>query len=102
VTVAPALIAWDTCVVLDAIKADPMWWPQLQPVYEDAEEGKIRILVSEVTVAEACKLSKDNNDDVEAAVQKIGEFFDKPFIARRPVDQRVSEKAAPDNPRTQC
>ena len=88
------LIAWDTCVVLDAIKDDAAWSPHIQPVIDDAEEGKVRILVSEVTVAEACKLSKDADEDVEECARLINAFFDRLFIERRPVDRRVSEKAA--------
>lgn len=51
------IYALDTCVVIDAIQNHEKWGPEIDPVLSDAQNGIVKILVSEITVAEACKLT---------------------------------------------
>lgn len=88
---APVL-AWDSCVVIDAVQACPKWWPEIEPMYKDAEAGKVHLLVSEVTVAEVCKGHAGTTPPAEL-LDQIDAFFRNTFIKRRPVDDRVSTLA---------
>lgn len=89
-------VAWDSNILIDAIQKDPKWWPEIRPVYRSALEGKVDIVVSEISVAEVCKLNAAtaagmSPDDV---IKKIRLFFQNMFIQRRPADRRESALAA--------
>jgi len=92
-------VAWDTCVIIDAIQgkeAEGNFWPEIEPMYTDAEKGKLEIVVSEISVAEACRINKlldggKTHDEVE---NMLVQFFNNPFILRRPADRRECRKAA--------
>lgn len=58
-------------------------------MYDDAVAGKIRLLISEVTITEVCKGVSQKKPKNEV-IQKIVEFFENDFIERCPVDDRVS------------
>lgn len=92
-SVPKLLVAWDSCVTLDALLGNEHW-PDLKPVYDDASRGKIEILISEVTVAEACRLRKNNATPITDEAETIKRFFDKSFFKRIPVTSAESELAA--------
>lgn len=87
---------WCTSVVIDALEEDATWWPEIRPMHEDALGGKLEILISEVTVAEACKLTKvrTGGKSVTEVRQLLRDFFDNDWILRRPADRRECELAA--------
>lgn len=89
-------VAWDSNVLIDAIQKDAKWWPEIRPMYRDAIEGKIVILVSEISVAEVCRLNDPTNSGMspQDAIKKIQQFFQNMFIERRPADRRESVFAA--------
>ncbi|HWE95692.1 MAG TPA: type II toxin-antitoxin system VapC family toxin [Tepidisphaeraceae bacterium] len=89
-------VAWDSVVLLDAIQKTPLWWPDLRPTYRAALEGRISILVSEISIAEVCKLNDEEKSGMSRvdAVKKINLFFQNSFIDRRPADRREAILAA--------
>tara|TARA_R110002095_G_scaffold34946_2_gene33089 strand:+ start:490 stop:1101 length:612 start_codon:yes stop_codon:yes gene_type:complete len=96
VTEEVPIYALDTCIVIDAIQEHRKWGPEIEPVLSDAQAGLVRILVSEITVAEACKLTKGDLSEEERAnqVRAIDEFFRNSYILRRAVTSRESNLAA--------
>ena len=90
------IYALDTCIVIDAIQNHEKWGPEIDPVLSDAQAGLVRILVSEITVAEASKLTKDKLSEVELEkqVRAIDEFFRNSYVIRRSVTSRESKLAA--------
>lgn len=86
-------VAMDTCVILDAILKN-QHWPEVEPIFDDARLGKVEIVVSEITVAEAHKLLDANGNRIADDVTIIQEFFDNPYFLRRPVGRVEAEQAA--------
>jgi predicted nucleic acid-binding protein len=101
-------VAWDTTVIIDALEGEALearadgnapsapWWPEIKPIYNNAEQGNLEIVVSEVSVAEACKITSVQAEGVsiEDAESMVQEFFDNEFIIRVPADCLESELAA--------
>ena len=89
-------IAWDSTTIIDAIQQDQTWWPQIRPIYADALHGKVLILVSEISVAEACKLSGPTTSglSVTEAVKQIERFFSNLFILAKAVTRQESRLAS--------
>ena len=63
---------------------DP-WPPKIEPIYDLADTGKILIVVSEITIAECCKLKYTDGTEISIAKAKeaIGGFFQRKFLSRR-------------------
>jgi predicted nucleic acid-binding protein len=90
-------IALDSCVLIDLLDPKSALHPDVLPVYQDALLGKLEILVSEISVAEVCKIStmiSSGRMTPEEATKFVGDFFDNKFVLRRPVDRRESLLAA--------
>lgn len=89
------LVAFDTCTVAHLL-APGVWAPKIEPIYQLAVKGKILIIVSELTIAECCKLK--NPDGTEIAIvdakAKIGGFFQRKFVYRYSVTDQESWLAA--------
>lgn len=90
-------LAWDSTIILDALEQSAGWWDHIRPMYEDAKAGLVEIVVSEISVAECCKLrglSPDARPTLDAAAKLVRDFFSNPYILRRPADRRESALAA--------
>src|SRR4051794_25321718 len=90
-------IAWDSCVILDALDPASQWHAEVMPMYNDALMGKIEIVVSEISVAEVCKLTEmitSGRVTPGDAITMIQHFMNHPFIQRRPADRRETALAA--------
>ena len=87
-TTKPPVVAWDSNILIDAIQKDARWWPEIRPVYRAALEGKLSILVSEISVAEVCKLNEATTAGMtkQEVIRKIALFFQNLFIIRRPAE----------------
>lgn len=92
----PERIVWDSCVVIDAIQKTPGRYEEILPFLGDAERGKLQIVVSETTVAEVNRLGhlQDQGVEIEHQVRLILDWFENPYIIRRPVHPGISELAA--------
>ena len=89
------LIAFDTCTIVHLLAQGP-WEPKIQPIYQHAVSKKILIVVSELTIAECCKLKYPDGTEVPMADAKatIGGFFQRTFVVRRSVTDQESWLAA--------
>lgn len=88
-------VVWDSCVIIDAIQKTPGRYEKIEPFLKDAENGKLLIVVSELSVAEVSHLTKltDNGILLDDQVQLIKDWFENPYIVRRPVHAGISELA---------
>ena len=89
------IFAFDTCTVAHLLAAGP-WAPQIEPIYQMAVKGKVLIVVSEITIAECCKLKYADGTEIPIVDAKttIGGFFQRKFVDRRQVTDRESWLAA--------
>lgn len=90
------LIALDSTCIIDIVEKTAQWWPHLEPVISDAENGNVDLLISEISVAECTRLHKLNSSDLalEDGVRLIQSWFDRGYLLRVPVDRRVSAIAS--------
>lgn len=92
----PPLLAWDTCVVIAALCKNrtphDKWWPHIEPMHKDAEDGKCRLLISEIVVAECC-VGRSPKSKEDKYREDTDAFFYSRYIDRRDVDGRVSALA---------
>lgn len=88
-------ILWDANVAIDAIQKDPEHWQDIAPYLKEAENGRLSIVLSEVTVSEVTALNGLN--DVGVSVQDqarlIRDWLENPYIVRRNFDRGVTELA---------
>lgn len=89
------LVVWDSCVIIDALQKTEGRWDLIEPFLSEAEQGRLTIVVSEISVAEVSKLKalKDTHSN-EQIIQMIKDWFDHEYVARRPVHAGISEIAA--------
>jgi len=94
--VAKTRIALDSSVILDAVEQNPPWWKDVEPIYDDAAAGRLEIIVSEISVAECCRLKSllASGVPLSVAMGKLRKCFNNAFIIRAPVTQIESEMAA--------
>jgi len=92
----PTIVVWDTCVIIDAIQKTPGRYECIEPYVKDAEKGRLRIIISEVCVAELLMLKQYDAQGmpIEEQVRLIREWLENPYIVRRAVYPRIAERAA--------
>ena len=87
-------VAWDTCVIIDAIQKTPGKWKDIAPWVTQAENGKLKIIVSEISLIECSHLKfKEGSLSFDEQHRLIDEWFDNDFVVRRPIDQRITRLA---------
>lgn len=91
----PKAILWDSCIAIDAIQKDPEHYPAIAPFLDDAEKGKLLIVLSEVSVAEITTL---NNLDaqgmpLEEQERMIRDWLENPYIVRKQFHRGISQVA---------
>jgi predicted nucleic acid-binding protein len=91
----PKIIAFDSCSILHLLEETPTWYPQLRPLYDEAVAGRLKILVSEISITECLRLEVQGAKPLtpEESAQLISGFFHHPFLIRRGVTGRESEFA---------
>ena len=55
-------VLWDTCVVIDAIQKTPGRYEYIAPFITSAEEGKLKIVISMMTVSALVYLKEHDKD----------------------------------------
>ena len=90
------IVVWDTCVIIDAIQKTQGRYECIEPYVHDAEKGKLRIIISEVSVAELLLLKEYDSQGmpVREQVRLIQDWLENPYIIRRAVYRHISEQAA--------
>lgn len=91
-----AAVLWDTTVIIDAIQKSKTRYHLIEPFIDQAESGNLKIVVSEMAVAEARYLKELNEKNVSLKKQAdmILEWLDNDYILRRPVHPGISELAS--------
>ena len=92
----PEVVMWDSCVIIDAIQKDPKYWPAIEPFVKDAEQGKLLIVVSEISRVEVSYLSRlaQGGTPIEDQVRLINAWFENPYVVRRQQHAGISDLAA--------
>lgn len=90
------IVAWDTCVIIDAIQKTEGKYQLIEPFLKKAEEGNLLIVVSEVCVAEIQFLNKERELKTPTIKQleKVLNWLNNDYIIRKNVDPGVSELAS--------
>lgn len=86
------VIAWDTCVIIDAIQQSGDKWEKIAPIIQEAESGNLSIVVSEISIIECSHLKESTKSSVEQH-KLIDEWFESPFIVRRGFHQGITKLA---------
>lgn len=90
------IVAWDSCIIIDAIAKTPDRYPAIAPMIRRAESEELSIVVSSASVAEVLylpgfqavgKTQEEQNDLIE-------KWFDNSYLVKRNVDFGVGLKAA--------
>lgn len=94
------VVLWDSCVIIDAIQKtqEEDRYAKIEPFVCEAQQGKIKIVVSEISVAEVTGLNSFQEttlteNQVKEHQRLIVEWFENPYIIRRPVVPGISELA---------
>jgi len=89
------LVAFDTCTVAHLLAAGP-WARHIEPIHQLAVQKKILIVISEITIAECCKLKYPDGMEIPIAQARItiGGFFQRQFVERRTVTDQEAWLAA--------
>lgn len=99
------IIAWDSCIIIDAIQKHPEKYPDIQQMIIKAEAGELSIVISSISLAEVryCKelnaqgVTQNNQDKL------ISRWFDNSYVIKRVADVGICGLAAslgrqyPDN-----
>jgi len=85
----PFLQYWDSMLFIHRIQRTPEHLVVLDQLAEDAQNGKLNIVVSTFTLAEVIK-DPDGQQLSETEDQKIIEFFENPYIIIRPLTYPIS------------
>lgn len=88
----PEIVAWDTCVIIDALQKSKGRWEKIAPFIEDAEKDRLRIIVSEISVVE-CSHLKESSAPLEEQHKLIDAWFNSPYIVRRPIHPGITREA---------
>lgn len=89
-------IAWDSCIIIDAIQKEPERWPAIEPMARRAESGDLSIVVSTVSLAEVVYLREFATTGMSQADQDdlIKRWFDNDYVYTRNADIGICEEAA--------
>ena len=88
-------VVWDANVTIDAIQQDAEHWQDIAPYLKEAENGRLTIVLSEVTVSEVTTLNGLNGVGVSVQDQArlIRDWLENPYIVRRTFDRGIAELA---------
>ena len=83
-------VAWDSCSIIDYLKgADRA--RECSRIIEAAERGELEIVVSTLAEAEVARVGEPPLPEEQEAM--IKEFFDREYVKRYGLDQRVAAQA---------
>lgn len=89
------VIAWDTCIIIDAIQRTGEW-DCIAPMVNLAQDDDLKIVVSAMCVAELHYLRKLAGEGMGQPEQNdlIARWLDNEYLVKRAVDLGVAETAA--------
>lgn len=86
-------IVIDSVVFIDAVIGEGPFYLAVAPLIREAEAGNLLWIVSEVTVTEACWLSREGAQKV-SALEDVERYLANEWIRRVPVTPPISMAAA--------
>lgn len=89
----PSIVAWDSCVILDAVQPNAPRHTQVEPFIRDGEAGLLHISVSEVSIIECSHLKAEPGISLADQQQLLDKWFEGPMIVRRTITQKITKKA---------
>ena len=91
----PEIVAWDSCIIIDAICKDKDIYPHLDPVLRRAENGELLILVSTLSIAEVKYLRPFSSDlSQEDQNELIRAWFANEYVVARNADFNICNIAS--------
>lgn len=94
------LVAWDTCVIIDAIQGPrnatlKKKYEKIEPYLNKGKNGHLQVVVSEISVIECSYLKELGDDGITISEQQklIASWFDSPFIVRVPLQPAITKIA---------
>jgi predicted nucleic acid-binding protein len=84
---------WDTCAFLGFLKQEPDKIVQCRAGIQQAQEGKLVIITSTLTLAETLYLIKGERPISSETREKVRKFFENDFILFAELDRRIGELA---------
>lgn len=89
-------VVWDTNVVIDLLQKTPERERSIRPFVEQAEDGRLEILLSNVTVVELHGIHglRTRGTPADAAAAIVREFLNLPYVIRRPLHDDLADEAA--------
>lgn len=90
------LIAWDTCILIDAIQQTENRWNAIAPMLNRAKLGIIQIVISTISLTECHYLRGEADKGVSQSDQNkmMARWFESSFLIKRPADFGVCNLAA--------
>ncbi|MEW8508628.1 MAG: PIN domain-containing protein [Candidatus Thiodiazotropha sp.] len=90
------IIAWDSCVLIDAIQKKDGIYEHIETMIRKAEAGELYIVVSSVSVAEIQYLGELSATGLSKVEQNtlIDSWMDQPYIVIRSADRATCRQAA--------
>lgn len=82
------IVAWDTCVLIDAIQKTPDRWDSIAPMLTMAVTGELKIVISTVSVAECYFLEHLAIRGMQQPEQNalIEKWLENPYLVKRAAD----------------
>ena len=90
------VVAWDSCIVIDAIQKEASRYPEISPMLRKAEADNLLIVLSTASIAEILYLKELSAKGISQEDQNdmIQKWLDNPYIVKRAADLEVCTKAA--------
>jgi predicted nucleic acid-binding protein len=84
-------IAWDSCVIIDAIQRTGKY-QEIAPLIGQGEKGTLKILVSEISIVE-CSHLKQSSLPLEEQHKLLDRWFESPYLVRQSVHPGIVRRA---------
>lgn len=90
------VIAWDTCILIDAIQKTPDKWSFIAPMINEANINEMRIVLSTISIAECYYLKHLASQGLNQAEQNalIDKWLEHSFLVKRAADFGTCKIAA--------
>lgn len=88
-------VVWDTNIVLGLLEQKPDHYPLIIPFVEDAEAGRLEILIADTTVVELHGLRglREQGNISDRARTILRDFLSLPYVIRRPLHHQLADEA---------
>lgn len=85
------VIAWDSCVIIDALQGTGKV-SDLKALVSQAKKGDLKILISEISLVE-CSQLKGSALPKDEQHERLDIWFKSPFLIRQPIHPGITRRA---------